>query len=73
MMKKHSKNIVLKKILAYKLNPALREGLFFRNMSRIRCYFSFLAVCSGVLCVGELAVRDFFYEAAAVFYYYSFF
>ncbi|MCI7324249.1 hypothetical protein MR657_02290 [bacterium] len=53
------KKYCVEKILAYKLNPALREGLFFRNMSRIRCYFSFLAVCSGVLCVGELAVRDF--------------
>lgn len=49
----------VEKILAYKLNPSLREGLFFRDMSRIRCYFSFLAVCAGVLCVGELAVRDF--------------
>ena len=49
----------VEKILAYKLNTSLREGLFFRNMSRLRGYFSFLAVCSGVLCVGELAVRDF--------------
>ena len=49
----------VEKILAYKLNTSLREGLLFRDMSRLRGYFSFLAVCSGVLCVGELAVRDF--------------
>ena len=44
----------VEKILAYKLNTSLREGLLFRDMSRYRRLFSFLAVCAGMLCVRDI-------------------
>ena len=44
----------VEKLLAYRLNIYSRDDPFFRNMSRYRRLFSFLAVCAGMLCVRDI-------------------